>query len=46
MVARQYGVNPNQLFHWRKLYQNTSLSAVSAGAEVIPASELSNAAEL
>jgi transposase len=36
-------VNPNQLFHWRKLYQNGSLSAVSAGEEVVPASELSDA---
>jgi transposase len=43
MVARQHGVNPNQLFHWRKLYQNGSLSAVSAGEEVVPASELSEA---
>ncbi len=24
MVARQHGVNPNQLFHWRKLYQDGS----------------------
>jgi transposase-like protein len=30
MVARQHGVNPNQLFHWRKLYQDGSLSAVKA----------------
>jgi transposase-like protein len=22
MVARQHGINPNQLFHWRKLYQD------------------------
>jgi transposase len=43
MVARQHGVNPNQLFHWRKLYQNGSLSAVSAGEEVVPASELNDA---
>ena len=28
MVARQHGVNPNQLFHWRKLYQDGGLSAV------------------
>jgi transposase len=42
-VARQHGVNPNQLFHWRKLYQNGSLSAVSAGEEVVPASELNDA---
>ncbi|MGF6979764.1 transposase [Paraburkholderia sp. JPY465] len=43
MVACQHGVNPNQLFHWRKLYQDGSLSAVSAGEEVVPASELSDA---
>ncbi|NIF51262.1 IS3 family transposase [Burkholderia sp. Ax-1724] len=43
MVARQHGVNPNQLFHWRKLYQDGSLSAVSAGEEVVPASGLSDA---
>ncbi|WP_175166533.1 IS3 family transposase, partial [Paraburkholderia fynbosensis] len=43
MVARQHGVNPNQLFHWRKLYQDGSLSAVSAGEQVVPASELSDA---
>lgn len=43
MVARQHGVNPNQLFHWRKLYQDGSPSAVSAGEEVVPASELSDA---
>ncbi|WP_090812064.1 IS3 family transposase [Paraburkholderia tuberum] len=43
MVARQHGVNPKQLFHWRKLYQDGSLSAVSAGEEVVPASELSDA---
>ncbi|AUT75540.1 IS3 family transposase [Paraburkholderia hospita] len=43
MVARQHGVNPNQLFHWRKLYQDGSLSAVSSGEEVVPASELNDA---
>jgi len=43
MVALQHGVNPYQLFHWRKLYQDGSLSAVSAGEEVVPASELSDA---
>jgi transposase len=42
-VARQHGINPNQLFGWRKLYQNGSLSAVSSGEEVVPASELSDA---
>ncbi|WP_460428959.1 alanine:cation symporter family protein [Azotobacter armeniacus] len=40
VVARRNGVNPNQLFHWRKLYQDGSLSAVSgdfAGAAVMAA---------
>lgn len=46
MVARQHGVNPNQVFHWRKLYQDGSLSAVSAGEEVVPASELAEALKL
>ncbi len=43
MVARRNGVNADQLFHWRKLYQGGSLSAVSAGDAVVPASELSDA---
>ncbi|HIH0034250.1 TPA: IS3 family transposase [Staphylococcus aureus] len=43
VVARQNGVNANQLFQWRKLYQNGSLSAVSAGESVVPASELADA---
>jgi transposase len=43
MVARQHGLNPNQLFYWRKLYQDGSLSAVAAGEEVVAASQLANA---
>jgi transposase len=39
MVARLHGINPNQLFQWRKLHQDGGLSAVSAGEEVVPASE-------
>jgi transposase len=39
VVARKYGVHPNQLFHWRKLWQQGALSAVKAGEEVVPASE-------
>ncbi|MDR6929414.1 transposase-like protein [Pseudomonas sp. BE134] len=42
-AARQNGVNANQLFQWRKLYQSGSLSAVSAGESVVPASELADA---
>ncbi|WP_421666936.1 IS3 family transposase [Pseudomonas putida] len=43
VVARRNGFNANQLFLWRKLYQDGSLSAVSAGEAVVPASELSDA---
>ncbi len=43
VVARRNGINPNQLFHWRKLYQDGSLSAVSVGEAVVPASELADA---
>lgn len=43
VVVRRNGINANQLFLWRKLYQDGSLSAVSAGEAVVPASELSDA---
>lgn len=43
VIARRYGINPNQLFHWRKRYQDGSLSAVSAGESVVTASELADA---
>lgn len=39
-VARRHQVNANQVFAWRKLYQDGSLSAVSAGEQVVPASDL------
>lgn len=39
VVARKYGLHPNQLFHWRKLWQQGALSAVRANEEVVPASE-------
>jgi transposase len=31
----QPSVNPNQWFHWRKLYQDGRLAAVNAGEEVM-----------
>jgi transposase len=43
MVAWLHDINPNQLFQWRKLHQDGCLSAVSAGEEVVPASELGDA---
>jgi transposase len=42
-VARRHRVNANQVFAWRKLYQDGSLSAVSAGEHVVPASDLAEA---
>jgi len=39
-VARRHQVNANQVFAWRRLYQDGSLSAVSAGEQVVPASDL------
>jgi len=43
VVARHNGVNANQLFQWRNIYQSGSLPAVSAGESVVPASELADA---
>jgi transposase len=40
LVARQHGVNPNQVFHWRKLERVGALTAVEAGETVVPAAEL------
>ncbi|EEU9743467.1 IS3 family transposase [Escherichia coli] len=43
LVARQHGVAARQLFLWRKQYQEGSLTAVAAGEQVVPASELAAA---
>ncbi|WP_193363730.1 IS3 family transposase [Escherichia coli] len=43
LVARQPGVAASQLFLWRKQYQEGSLTAVAAGEQVVPASELAAA---
>ncbi|MFP3710213.1 transposase, partial [Paraburkholderia sp. SIMBA_009] len=42
-VARRHGVNANQVFAWRKQYQEGSLAALKAGESVVPASELAAA---
>src|SRR5262245_65734229 len=39
LVARQHGVAPNQLFTWRRLLAQGSLTAAGSGEEVVPASE-------
>jgi transposase len=40
LIARKRGINPNQLFHWRKLERIGALTAVEAGETVVPAAEL------
>ena len=44
-VFRLHGVNANQVFKWRKPYQEPSLTAITAGEDVVPASELTAAIE-
>ena len=39
LVARQNGVAPNQLFTWRRLVAQGSLTAAGSGEEVVPASD-------
>lgn len=39
-VARVNGVAPNLLFKWRKLYREGALTSVKTGAEVVPASQV------
>lgn len=43
LVARQHGVNPNQIFQWRRLERDGALTAVGAGESVVPAAELDGA---
>ena len=39
-VARLHGIQPSLLFKWKKQYLEGSLTAVAAGEDVVPASEL------
>ena len=39
LVARRHGVAPNQLFTWRRLVAQGSLTAAGSGEEVVPASD-------
>ena len=43
LVARKHGINPNQLFQWRKLERIGALTAVDSGQAVVPAFELDSA---
>jgi transposase len=38
-----HGVNPNQLFQWRKLHQGGAFSAITSGEAVVPASQFAEA---
>ena len=40
IVARRHGIQPNQLFAWRKLATQGALTATASQDEVVPASEL------
>ena len=39
LVARRYGVAPNQLFTWPRLVAQGSLTAAGSGEAVVPASD-------
>lgn len=39
LVARPLGIASNQLFTWRRLMAQGALTAATAGAEVVPATE-------
>lgn len=42
-TARRHGVNPNQVFSWRKHYDEGSLTAVNAGEAIVSAPQLATA---
>src|SRR5438105_7708592 len=39
LVARRHGVAPNQLFTWRRLVVQGSMTAAGSGEEVVPGSD-------
>ncbi|APG87003.1 transposase (plasmid) [Sinorhizobium americanum CCGM7] len=39
IIARRHGIQPNQLFAWRRLASQGALTATTAEEEVVPASE-------
>lgn len=43
LVARQHGVNANQLFLWRKQHQQGELTPVAVGESTVPAAQLADA---
>ena len=47
VIARQHGVNANQVFHWRKLYREGRLDVVAPSAQLLPVriAEVASAAQ-
>ena len=45
LVARKHGVNPNQVFHWRKLERVGALTAVGASCSGAKGMELAGVRE-
>lgn len=43
LVARQHGVNANQLFLWRNQHQEGLLTPVAVGESTVPAAQLADA---
>ena len=39
IIARKYGILPNQLFYWRRCMENGALAGIKANEEVVPISE-------
>jgi transposase len=39
-IARRYGIGPSQLFRWRRLRDEGTLTSLGAGEAVVPESEL------
>ncbi len=40
IVARKYGINPSQVFKWRRLMQEGALVAAGSEEQVVPLSEV------
>ena len=39
-VARKHGINPSQLFNWRRAYEGGAMSGIEAEDKVVPAAEM------
>lgn len=39
-VARKHGINPSQLFNWRRAYEEGAMSGIEADDKVVPAAEV------